>query len=128
MHYAISTNVLGQTHMWNMLKQIRSNFLNFSLFICFWIFFLHTQKQMHKSKFKCKNNKNNAYKEMHDAQMHEKHQCMKGLTKIDRIRSRTNEQKLNHRNPSSSKQNDCLEWVFYEKWDESWKNENRRCT
>ena len=34
------------------------------------------------------------------------------------------EQKLNHRNPSSSKRNDCLEWVSHEKWDEGWKNEN----
>ena len=33
--------------------------------------FLHTQKQKHKSKIKCKNNKNNAHKEMHDAQMHD---------------------------------------------------------
>ena len=80
MHYAISTKVLGQTHMWNVLKHIQSNFLNFSLFMCFWIF-LHTQKQMHKSKFKCKNNKNNAYKEMHDAQMHEKHLMHEGSYK-----------------------------------------------
>ena len=69
MHYAISTKEQGQTHMWNVLKHIRSNFLNFS-FLC--VFgFLHTQKQKHKSKIKCKNNQNNAYKEMHDAQMHD---------------------------------------------------------
>ena len=44
----------------------------------FWIFhflcvfgFLYTQKQKHKSNIKCKNNQNNAYKEMHDAQMHD---------------------------------------------------------
>ena len=30
--------------------------------------FLHTQKQKHKTKIKCKNN---TYKEMHDAQMHD---------------------------------------------------------
>ena len=48
-------------------KQTWSNFLDFSLFISFWIF-THTQKQMHESKIK---NKNNAYKEMHDAQMHD---------------------------------------------------------
>ena len=53
-----------------MLKHIRSNFLNFSLFMWF-LDFLHTQKQKHKSKIKCKNNQNNAYKEMHDAQMHD---------------------------------------------------------
>ena len=34
--------------------------------MCF-LDFLHTQKQKHKSKIKCKNN---AYKEMHDTQMH----------------------------------------------------------
>ena len=40
----------------------------------FWIFHFYafldfyTQKQMHESKIK---NKNNAYKEMHDAQMHD---------------------------------------------------------
>ena len=33
----------------------------------FWIF-THTQKQMHESNIK---KKNNAYKEMHDAQMHD---------------------------------------------------------
>ena len=38
------------------------------------------------------------------------------------------EQKLNHMNPSSSKWNDCLEWLSHEKRDEGWKNENRRCT
>ena len=35
----------------------------------FWIF-THT-KLKHKNKIKCKNNQNNAYKEMHDAQMHD---------------------------------------------------------
>ena len=69
MHYAISTKVLGQTHMWNVLKHIRLNFLNVPLFMCFWIF-THT-KQKHKSMINWKNNKNNAYKEMHDAQMHD---------------------------------------------------------
>ena len=32
----------------------------------FWIFYTH-KKQKHKSKIKCKNNKNNAYKKMQDA-------------------------------------------------------------
>ena len=38
-------------------------------FSTFYVFsdFLHIQKQKHKSKIKCKNNKNNAYKEMLDA-------------------------------------------------------------
>ena len=35
----------------------------------FWIF-THT-KQRHKSKIKSKNNKNNAYKDIQDAQMHD---------------------------------------------------------
>ena len=33
--------------------------------------FLHKQKQKYKSKIKYKNNKSNAYKEMHDTQMHD---------------------------------------------------------
>ena len=37
------------------------------------------------------------------------------------------EQKLNHRNLSSSKHNNCFEWVSHEKWDEGWKNKNQRC-
>ena len=77
MHYAISTKVLGQTYMWKVLKHIRSNFLNFSLFMWFWIF-THT-KQRHKDKIKkkTKQNKkkktkqNNAYKEMHDVHMYD---------------------------------------------------------
>ena len=130
MHKAIYTKVQGKTHMWYVIKHIRSNFLNFSLFICFWIFFLHTQKQKHKSKIKCKNNKNNAYKEMHDAQMHdnEASNAWRVLQRSKELDQRPNEQKLNHRNLFSSKWNDCLEWVSHEKWDEGWKNENRRCT
>ena len=75
MHTAICTKVQGQTHMWYVLKHIQSNFLNFKHFEVFTFYvvfgFLHTQKQKYKSKFKCKNNQNNAYKEMHDAQMHD---------------------------------------------------------
>ena len=38
-------------------------------FLCgFWIF---THTKLKQKKFKCKNNQNNAYKEMHDAQMHD---------------------------------------------------------
>ena len=40
------------------------------------------------------------------------------------LNQRPKEDKLNHRNPSSSKQNDCLEYVSHEKWDDGWKNEN----
>ena len=61
MHHAISMKVLGQTHMRYVLKHISCDFG----------FFLNTQKQKHKSKIKCKNNKNNAYKEMQDAQIHD---------------------------------------------------------
>ena len=43
-------------------------FLDFSIFMRFWIF-THT-KQKHKSKINNKN-KNYVYKEMHDAQMHD---------------------------------------------------------
>ena len=68
MHYAISTKVLGQTHMWKVLKHIRSNFWIFH-FLCGFGFFTHT-KLKHKSKIKNKK-QNNAYKEMHDAQMHD---------------------------------------------------------
>ena len=68
MHYVINTKVLGQIHMRYVLKHIRSNFLKFSLFMWFWIF-THT-KQRHKSKIKNKK-QSNAYKEMHDAQMHD---------------------------------------------------------
>ena len=50
-----------------MLKHIRLNFLSFSPLIWFWIF-THTKQRRHKSKI---NNKNNAYKEMQDAQMHD---------------------------------------------------------
>ena len=49
MHYAISTKVLGQTHM-RYAQNKRSNFLKiFQFFYGFWIF-EHTQKQNKKSK------------------------------------------------------------------------------
>ena len=49
MHYAISTKILGQTHMRNTQNK-RSNFLKiFQLFMGFWIF-EHTQKQNTKLK------------------------------------------------------------------------------
>ena len=67
MHYAISTEVLGQTHMWYVLKHIRPNFSNFSLFNVVLDFYTH---KIHKRKIN-NNDKNNAYKEMHDAQMHD---------------------------------------------------------
>ena len=125
MHYAISTKVLGQTHMWNVLKHIRSNFWIFHFLRVFG--FLQIQKQKHKSMIKCKNN---AYKEMHDAQMHdnEASNAWKVLQRSKELDQGPKEHKLNHRNPCLSKWNNCLEWVSYEKWDDGWKNENRRCT
>ena len=61
MHYVINTKVLGQTHMWY-TQHKRSNFLEIFQFL--WVFgFFNTKKQNMKSKI----NKNNTYKEMHDA-------------------------------------------------------------
>ena len=74
--------------------------------------------------------KNNEYKEMHDAQMHdnEASNAWRVLQKSKELDQGPKEHKFNHRIPSSSKRNDCLEWVSHEKWDEGWKNENHRCT
>ena len=60
----------------------------FWIFHFLWGFWLLHTKQKHKSKIK---NKNNAYKEMQDAQNAWKYdiQCIKGPTKIERIRSMT---------------------------------------
>ena len=93
MHYAISTKVLSQTHIWNVLKHIQS-------------------------------------KEKHDAQMHdnETSNAWRVLQRSKKLDQGTKEQKLNHKNPTLSKQNICLEWVSHEKRDESWKNENRKYT
>ena len=54
--------------------------------------------------------------------MHKMHEDMtfnvwKVLQKSKELDEEPKEQKLNHRNPSSSKQNDFLEWVSLEKWD-----------
>ena len=72
--------------------------------------FLHKQKQKYKSKIKYKNNKSNAYKEMHDAQMHDTQMHDNKASNVWRILQRLKEldqgpkkQKLNHRNPFSSK-------------------------
>ena len=67
---------------------------------------------------------------MHDAQMHDNEvsNAWKVPQRSKELDQGPKEEKLNHRNPSSSKQNDFLEWVSYEKWDESCKNENQRCT
>ena len=102
MHHAINTEELGQTHMWYVLKHIRSNFLSFSLFLWFWIF--TDTKQRHKSKIKNKK-QNNAYKDMHDAQMHdnEASNAWRVLQRSKELDQEPKKRKLNHKNPSSSK-------------------------
>ena len=70
MHYAISTKVLGQTHMRYILKHIQSNFLNFTFFMWFWNFYTHKNKSI-KVKSNAKTIKTMHIKEMQDAQMHD---------------------------------------------------------
>ena len=54
---------------------------------------------------------------MHDVQMHdnEASNAWKVLQRFKEFDQGSREQKLNYRNPSSSKLNDCLEWVSHEK-------------
>ena len=56
MHYAISTKVLGQTHMWNTQKQAIKLFEDFSTFYGF-LNFLNTLKKQNKNKNKAKSSK-----------------------------------------------------------------------
>ena len=67
---------------------------------------------------------------MHDAQMHdnEAFNAWRVLQRSKELDQWLKKHKLNYRNSSSSKRNNGLEWVSHEKWDESWKNENQRCT
>ena len=51
MHYAISTKVLGQTHMWNTQKQAIKLFEDFSTFYGFLNFLNTLQKQEQSKKF-----------------------------------------------------------------------------
>ena len=128
MHYAISTKILGQTHMWY-IQHKRSNFLKIFQFL--WVFeFLNTLKNRTSKVRSTKKKQNNTYKKMHDAQMHdnETSNAWRVLQRSKELDQEPKEQKFNHRNPTSSKWNDCLEWVSHEKWDKGWKNENRRCT
>ena len=62
---------------------------------------------------------------MQDAQMHDNEvsNAWRVQQKLKELDQGPKEQKLNHRNHSSSKQNDCLEWVSHKRWDEDWKNE-----
>ena len=76
MHYAISTKVLDQTHMWYTPRQAIKLFEDFSIFMGFWIF-EHTQKQNKRSKINKNKYKSELVKEtcskqktMHDM-MHE---------------------------------------------------------
>ena len=110
--------IFAQTYMIKLFE--------FFTFLC--VFgLLHTQKQKHKSKIKCKNNQNNAYKEVRDAQIHDNEafntwRVLQRSKELDQgpkeLDQGPKEQKFNQRNPSSSKRNDCLEWVSQEKWDE----------
>ena len=56
---------------------------------------------------------------MHDAQMHdnETSNAWRVLQRLKELDQGPEEYKLNHKNLFSSKRNDCLEWVFHEKWD-----------
>ena len=56
-------------------------------------------------------NQNSAYKEMHDAQMHdnEASNAWRVLQRSKELDQGPKEQKFDHRNPSSFKQKDCLE-------------------
>ena len=57
---------------------------------------------------------------MYDAQMHdnEAFNAWRVIQRLKELDQRPKEQKLKHKNPSSFKRNDCLEWVSQEKWDE----------
>ena len=126
MHYAISTKVLGQTHMRYVFKYIESIFLNFPFFMCFWIFYTHKNKGI-----KVRSNAKTT-KAMHiqRCMMHKcmtiKHLMYEGFYKDKKkLDQGPKEKKLNHRNPSSSKRNDSLEWLSQEKWDEGWRMRTR---
>ena len=116
MHYTISTKILGQTHMWNGLKHIRTNFWIFH-FLCGFGFFTHT-KQRHKSKIKKQKQKTMHIKrcKMHKCMINEASNAWKVLQRSKELDQGPKEYKLNHRNPSSSKWNNFLEWVSHEKW------------
>ena len=96
-------------------------------FLCGFGFLLTRNKS---NKVWSKQKQKNAYKEMYDAQMHDNKasNAWRVLQRSKELDQGPEEQKLNHRRPSSSKRNDCLEWVSQEKWDKGWKNENQRCT
>ena len=57
---------------------------------------------------------------MHDAQMwdNKASNVWKVLQRSKELDQGPKEHKLNHRNSSSSKRSDCLEWVSHEKGDE----------
>ena len=78
MHKEQAKLVNAQNHMYKGTRQnshvicaqtYTIKFFEFFTFLWFWIFTHIKLKQ--KNKIKCKNNQNNAYKEVHDAQMHD---------------------------------------------------------
>ena len=75
----------------------------FEIFYFLWVFgFLTHTKQKQQSKI---NNEKNAYKEMHDAQMHDNEASnpWRVLQRSNELDQGLKEHKLNHRNSSSSK-------------------------
>ena len=83
MHKAICTKVQGQTHVRHVLNHIWSNFLNFSLFMWFWIF-TYT-KLKHKSKIKHKTMHTNKCKmhKMHENMTFNARRVQQRLKKLD---------------------------------------------
>ena len=112
---------------YDMCSNIYDQTFSIFYFLCGFGFLLTQNKN---NKVWSKQKQHNAYKEMHDVQMHdnEASNAWRVLKISKELDQGPKEQKLNHRNPSSSKRKDCLEWVSHEKWDNGWKNENQRCT
>ena len=100
----------------------------------FWIFhFLYGFGFFTRTKLKYKSKIKNKSMHTNKCKMHKMYEDMtfnawKVLQRLKELDQGPKGQKLNHRNPSSSKRNDCLEWMSQEKWEEGWKNENWKCT
>ena len=99
------------THMWYVLKHIRSHFMIFSLFTWFWIFTYTKLKHKSKIETKTTHKKNCKMHKMHEDITFNAWRVLQRSKELDQW---PKERKLNHRNPYSSKQNDCLEWVSHE--------------
>ena len=67
MHYAISTKILGQTHMWHTQRQAIKLFKYFSIFMGFLNFWTHSKSKqetkINKNKSKAKASKRNMNKQ-----------------------------------------------------------------